>query len=218
MEVAADSFASSFLLPKWLLQLHARRHGWNRASMEDPHAVYQLSLRVAASYEATCIALERHGIISSTSRQHLLDRPRRELKVELLNGFEVDNYHSDVWMLTEEDQGLTIEGQPDDLFVLRLTEHGGAGYLWDIAGLAESGFAILRDQREIPAPEERIGTTVKRAVTARHSEPSAGSFCLNLTRPWQKTGTPLKALRVAYDLRGKEVGMPRAARRHLMAA
>jgi predicted secreted protein len=186
--------------------------------MEDPHAVYQLSLRVAASYEATCIALERHGVITSTSRTRLLETPRRDLKAEVLNGFEVENYHPDVWMLTEKDQALTIEGQPDDLFVLRLTEHGGAGYLWDTDGLVEAGFAILRDQREIPAPEEHIGAPVMRAVTARHTAPAAGSFSLQLKRPWQNSDAPLRDLRVAYDLRGKEVGMPRAVRRHLMAA
>jgi predicted secreted protein len=218
LEVAANSFASMFLLPKWLIQMHARRQGWNRVSMQEPHAVYQLSLRVAASYEATCIALERNGIIDSGSQKRLLDAPRRDLKAELLNGFEVENYHPDVWMLTEADEGLTIEGQPDDLFVLRLTEHGGAGYLWNTAGLAEAGFAILRDQREIPSPEKTVGAPVTRALTARRTEPAIGSFALELRRPWQKSGSPLKALRVAYDLRGKEVGMPRAVRRLVMAA
>lgn len=218
LEIAANSFGSEFLLPKWLLQMHARRQGWNRASMEQPHAVYQLALRAAASYEATCVALERHGIISGRARNRLLDIPRRDLKVELLNGFEVENYHPDVWMLTEADQGLTIEGQPDDLFVLRLTELGGAGYLWNTAGLAEAGFAILRDQREIPSPDEKIGAPVTRAVTARHTEPTTGSFVLELARPWQKSVGPLKSLQVAYDLRGKEVGIPRAVRRQMMAA
>jgi Zn-dependent peptidase ImmA (M78 family)/predicted secreted protein len=218
LEIAANSFASEFLLPKWLLQMHARRHGWNRASMEQPHAVYQLSLRAAASYEATCVALERHGIIDSNARKRLLDTPRRDLKVELMNGFEVENYHPDVWMLTEADQGLTIEGQPDDLFVLRLTEHGGAGYLWDTAGLADAGFAILRDQREIPEPDKKIGAPVTRALTARHTQPTHGSFVLELTRPWERSDAPLKALHLAYDLRGKEIGMPRAVRRQMVAA
>src|SRR5262249_42294745 len=154
----------------------ARRHGWNRASMEQPHSVYQLSLRVAASYEATCVALERHGIIDAKSRRRLLDTSRRDLKVDLLNGFEVENYHPDVWLLTEADQGITIEGQPNDLFVLRLTEQGGAGYLWNTAGLVEAGFAILRDLREISPPTEKIGGPVTRAVTARRSEPATGSF------------------------------------------
>ncbi|MCE4225945.1 ImmA/IrrE family metallo-endopeptidase [Methylobacterium sp. C25] len=218
LEVAADSFASAFLLPKWLLQMHARRQGWNRASMADPHIVYQLSLRVGASYSATCVALERHDIINETTREALQAKPRRTIKAELLDGVEVDNFFPDVWLLTERDEGSTIEGQPDDVFVLRLEEQGGAGYLWTTSGLIDSGFAILRDRREVPPPTVAVGGPVTRALTARRTEPAKGSFSLELRRPWLKTGTPLAALRVAYDLQGKEVGMPRATRRHLRLA
>src|SRR4051794_32312343 len=153
IETAADSFASAFLLPKWLLQLHARHQGWNKASMSDPHVVYQLSLRVGASYEATCVALERHQIIDTALHERLIATPRRTLKAKLLGDFKIDNYYPDVWLLTERDEGLTIEGQPGDLFLLRLSEKGGAGYLWTTAGLVDAGFAILRDQREIPSPD-----------------------------------------------------------------
>lgn len=217
-EIAADSFASAFLLPRWLLQMHARRHGWDRASMRDPHAVYQLSLRLGASYTATCIALERYDIIDAAARKALLDKPRRELKAELLDGLPVDNFFPDVWLLTERDEGSTIEGQPDDLFVLRLAEQSGAGYVWTTSGLLESGFAILRDERKIPPPETSIGGPVTRAVTAKHTEPTKGTFALELRRPWLKSGTPLAALHVDYDLRGKEVGLPRLSRRHLRLA
>ena len=218
LEVAADSFASTFLLPKWLLQMHARRQAWNRASMANPNFVYQLSLRVGASYQATCVALERHDIIDAGTREALLAKPRRAIKAELLDGVEIDNFFPNVWLLTERDDNSTIEGQPDDVFVLRLAEQGGAGYLWTTAGLVESGFAILRDRREIPPPSVAIGGPVTRALTARRSEPAKGSFSLELRRPWLKTGVPLAALHVAYDLQGKEVGLPRATRRHLRLA
>jgi len=217
-EIAADSFASAFLLPKWLLQMHAKRQGWNRGSMGDPNIVYQLSLRVGASYSATCVALERHHIIDAAKREALLGKPRRAVKAELLHGLRVDNFHRDVWLLTERDEGATIEGQPDDLFVLRLSEQSGAGYLWNTNGLVESGFAILSDKREILPPETAIGGPVTRALTARHSEPARGSFALELRRPWLKSGAPLAALRVAYDLQGKEIGLPRISRRHLRLA
>lgn len=217
-EVAADSFASTFLMPKWLLQLHARQQGWDRRSMSDPHAVYQLSLRVGASYEATCFGLERHEIIDAGTRERLLDKPRRALKEELLDGFEVDNYHPDVWLLTERDEGLTLEGQPDDLFVLRLGEKGGAGYLWNTTGLIDAGFAILRDRRDIPSAERGIGGSVTRELTAHHPEPARGHFSLELKRPWESLDAAVASLHVTYDLNGKEVGLPRAVRRQLRAA
>jgi IrrE N-terminal-like domain len=53
-EAAADAFATSFLVPKWLLQIHAARHGWNGRSMHDPLTVYQLSLRLGTSFDAAC--------------------------------------------------------------------------------------------------------------------------------------------------------------------
>lgn len=218
VEIAANSFASAFLLPKWMLQMHARRQGWNRASMADPRCVYQLALRAGASYSATCVALERHDIIDPIVRGKLLAASRRAIKAELLNGVEIENFFPDVWLLTERDEESAIEGQPDDLFVLRLAENGGAGYLWNKADLIDSGFAILRDERTIPSPELAVGGPVVRALTARRSEPARGRLSLELRRPWQKAGTPLAALHLAYDLQGKEVGMPRASRRHLRLA
>ena len=218
VEVAANSFASTFLLPKWLLQAHARRQSWNRESMSDPHAVYQLSLRVGASYQATCIALERYGVIDASIREKLFTKERRRIKSEILEGLQLDNYHADVWSITERDEGLIIEGQPEDLFILRLPQQAGAGYLWNITGLVEAGFAILRDEREIPRPDEVIGGPVTRALTARHDEPSSGAFTIELRRPWEATELPASVLHLNYELFGKEIGMPRAARQQLMAA
>jgi hypothetical protein len=218
IELAADSFASAFLLPKWLLQMHARRQGWNRESMADPHAVYQLSLRAGASYEATCAALERYAIIDRLTRDRLVEKPRRAIKEELLDSFQVDDYRRDVWLLTERDEGLTLEGAPDDLFVLKLVENGGAGYLWTTAGLVEAGFAILRDQRHIPPAELAIGGPVQRELMARVLAPASGDFALELKRPWEGSGAAIGSLHVGYDLFGKEVGMPRAMRRALARA
>lgn len=218
MELAAEIFAGAFLLPKWLLQHHGRVQKWNRDSMANPHVVYQLALRAGASYEATCFALERNDIIDARTRRSLTAKPRREIKQELLQGFEIESYHSDVWLLTECDEGVTIEGQPNDLFIFRLSEKGGAGYLWTTSGLVDAGFAILSDQREIPPPTEAIGGPVTRALTARPKEPSAGGFALELKRPWEKAGPSIASLRVTYDLFGKEIGMPRAIRRTLVRA
>lgn len=217
-EIAANSFASAFLLPKWLLQLQARRQGWNRESMRDPDIVYQLALRVGASYEATCVALQTHNIIDSVIAQELMNISPRTMKTKLLAGLTVENYFPDVWLLTERDEGLALEGQPDDLFVLRLTEKAGAGYLWTTTDLINSGFAILRDQREIPSPKEAVGGPVMRALTARRTDPAQGHLAFELKRPWQKEGAAIASLHLAYDLYGKEVGMPRAIRRQLAAA
>ncbi|MDB5437826.1 MAG: hypothetical protein JWM33_253 [Caulobacteraceae bacterium] len=217
LETAADSFASSFLLPKWLLQVHARRQGWNRSSMEDPRAVYQLSLRAGASFTATCAALARHKIIDENISERLIGVPRRKIKAELLSGLPIESFHPDVWVLNERDEGMSIQGHPDDLFILRLRESGGAGYLWNAEALVASGFAVLRDERH-DANAAEVGGAYVRSLTVRTQAPHAGALSLELRRPWVTGGEPASALHVTYELYGKEVGMPRAQRRQVLAA
>jgi Zn-dependent peptidase ImmA (M78 family) len=214
-EVAADSFASSFLLPRWLLQMHGRRQGWTREDLLVPHVIYQLSLRMGASFHATTVALERYGMIDAASRDRLLARPRRELKAEILAGLEVDDYRRDVWLLTEKDEGTTIEGAPGDLFLLKLHESGSAGYLWDTHDLLESGFAILRDHRAIPT---QVAGNVTREVTTAHANGGRGAIRLAQKRSFQPEAPAIKEFVLSFDLDGKEIGLPRAYRRQMMRA
>lgn len=217
-EVAADAFAAEFLLPKWLLHFHARRQGWGRESVKDPATVYQLALRLGASFEATCRALARDNAINRNILQEHLSIPRKTLKGLLLKGIEVEHWHRDIWVLTEHDEGATIEGQPEDIFMLRLRERGGAGYLWDADMLRKSGFAILSDKRYLPENIIEQGGQTTREIAAQHSEIGEGMLAVEMKRPWETDGTPAASLAVIYQLFGKEIGLPRAVRRELLAA
>src|SRR3954451_2360519 len=147
-EVEADAFAVEFMMPRWLIQWHAQRQGWTVADFRRPNRVYQLSLRIGASYEATCWTLVRHRPIAPAAARELLDTEPRELKAGLLESYRPKDYRGDVWLLTERDAGTRIDGSRNDLFVLRVEEHSGGGYLWDIDQLKESGFGIVRDELE----------------------------------------------------------------------
>lgn len=68
-ETEADSFAIAFMLPKWLILAHCSRQGWQVADLRRPEIVYQLSLRMGASYEATCRTLVRYELITFAERQ-----------------------------------------------------------------------------------------------------------------------------------------------------
>jgi len=135
-----------------------------------------------------------------------------------LNGINLDKYFPDVWLLTERDQGLRVEGEPGDLFILKLNESGGAGYLWDTHGLIEAGFAVLRDERMIPTGAESVGGAAKRELTTQHPEKGSGTVQLDHGRPWAPNEAPLTQFRFPFDLDGKEIGMPRVMRRQLVAA
>lgn len=217
-EVEANSFAAMFLMPQWLIALHLRRQGWAVADLVRPECVYQLALRLGASYEATCWTLATHRFIPDYRSRELVDTKPRALKVELLKPFEPQDYRRDVWLLTERDAGARIDGSQTDLFVLRLPEHSGGGYLWDLEQLRASGFAIVGDEREA-LDNDGIGGPVTRRITASAPESSfRGDLTLEERRPWE-VDSAHSSLRFEMDLTGPErEGMSRAARRQLFEA
>lgn len=215
-EVEADAFAAGFLIPHWLIAWHARQQGWRGDGLADPRTVYQLSLRLGAGFEATWRTLQRYGLIG-TETAHTLGKARvRDLKQALLGDYSPPDYRRDVWLLTERDSGLSIDGSRRDLFVLKLKEHSGGGYLWDAEGLKRSGFAVLRDAREA-VDEDGIGNPALRTLTAETGT-HRGRVSLDERRPWQPE-PPLNRLELDYDLTGpEEEGYSRAERRRMLEA
>ncbi|RYF48696.1 MAG: ImmA/IrrE family metallo-endopeptidase [Cytophagaceae bacterium] len=139
-EREADAFASMFLAPMWLLALIVKRQQWAPESLSDPVIVYQLSLRLGTSYSATCHALERHRAIDRYERERLLSFEPKNIKRSLLSGYEPPDWRSDVWVITEKDEGILIEGGRNDLFIVRVLENSSAGYLWSFEELKAAGF------------------------------------------------------------------------------
>lgn len=216
-EVEADAFAVEFMMPRWLIGWHATRQSWKVPDFRSPTVVYQLALRIGASYEATCWTLVRHRFIQPAQARELLTTQPRELKVALLDAYRPQDYRGDVWLLTERDAGARIDGSRNDLFVLRLEEHSGGGYLWDIDQLKESGFAVVRDELQA-LDGEGVGGPVIRRVTATPPETYRGRLAINERRPWDPD-PPLSTLAVEVDLTGPEQeGLSRAERRRLLEA
>jgi len=71
-EQEADAFASYFLVPDWLITTLMKRQHWTPQHLQNPDIVYQMALRVGASYRATLYALVRNSVIGPGIRQQLL--------------------------------------------------------------------------------------------------------------------------------------------------
>ncbi|MGO8869001.1 MAG: protease inhibitor I42 family protein [Alphaproteobacteria bacterium] len=217
-EVEADAFAAFFLLPRWLVAWHCQRQGWNDAALHRPETVYQLALRAGTSYLATCWTLFRYRVFTQSIARHLAEVEPKTIKQTLLAPIHPDSFYGDVWLLTERDAGLRIEGGPSDLFVMRLHEHSGAGYLWRINTLDPDGFAVVDDARENDEPEEAIGGPLTRRITAQSLRTQTGEICLVECQPWQPNPA-LNTFKLPYDLTGAESeGLSRAERRHRLEA
>ena len=214
-EVEADAFAMGFLMPRWLIAWHAKRQGWRSDRFSEPRIVYQLSLRLGASFEATWRTLQRYKLITPAAAAKIGKIKVRDLKEALLGDYLPPDYRRDVWLITERDAGTSISGSQHDLFVLHLEEHSGGGYLWDAEELERSGFALVRDVRE-EIDQFGTGNPTFRRLTAVLQEPRRGRVSLGERRPWQPDQT-LNWFELAYDLTGPEdEGYSRVERRRIL--
>lgn len=147
-ETEADAFAAELVMPSWLIDAIAERRGWlTDHAAPAPRTVYQLSLRLAASYEATCWGLLSHGYIDRRAALELIGNGRRvkEIKTDILGGIALADPWADVWLLSEGDEGAHLEAGPNDVFVVELAEPASSGYRWDPSPAVDAGFVRLAD-------------------------------------------------------------------------
>jgi Zn-dependent peptidase ImmA (M78 family) len=211
-EIQANAFASRLLTPDWLLAKHVRRQQWKPADLSKPDTVYQLSLRLGASYAATCHALMRSGALKQPGYEALLAVKPRDIKKRLVAPYVPGNWYGDAWVITERDDGFVLEGSRSDLVVINVLEHSGSGYLWRMQDLADVGLAVVSDGRASNPDKDLIGGMVFRKVVAESQNGAAGSVHLEEVRPWL-ADEPLHALNLEVDFTGPlRAGLLRAQR------
>ncbi|MBJ2285831.1 ImmA/IrrE family metallo-endopeptidase [Pseudomonas sp. MF6755] len=153
MEQEAETFGYHLLVPRPLLGIICKRKGWDKASLTNPHVLYQMSLRLGVSYSAAAWSLVRHKILAYDVVQGLLKVQPASIKQSLLQG-QLPDASKDVWLFDEADQSSVLEPRPDDHLVVRLKSHASAGYLWkadSIAHLADQGFTLAPLESARPA-------------------------------------------------------------------
>jgi hypothetical protein len=178
------------------------RQGWRRESFNDPVTAYQLALRMGSSYSATCYALAECGGIDRSTRDKLLDVKPKTIKQSLVKSHEPEHWRGDVWLVTERDNGMVLEGSRTDLVVLKFLEHAGSGYVWQFGDLVDAGLSIVEDGRASGSSDQHIGGVVLRTVIFEAQDGASGHVNLREVRPWQPRGKPLHSLEFDVDLSG----------------
>jgi Zn-dependent peptidase ImmA (M78 family) len=216
-EIQANVFASQLLIPRWLLVKQMRRQAWTAQRLADPDTVYQLAVRLGVSYSATCHALLRNKVIDDGLSERLLNVQPRTIKARLAAPYKPEDWHRDVWVVTEHDDGNLLEGSRSDLVVVKVKEHSGSGYLWQFDDLAATGLAVVQDNRAADSDKELVGGVVFRTVIAESTNVAEGHVFLRETRPWQAKGEPLQSLNLDIDFYGPvDAGLHRAQRKALL--
>lgn len=201
-EIQANAFATELLTPQWLIVHHLKRQGWTRENLIEPAIVYQLALRMGSSYSATCYALVDCKSIDRTTCERLLRIKPKSIKQALVKPYEPESWYGDVWLVTERDNGMLLEGSRSDLVVFKFQEHASSGYLWHFGDLADAGLAIRDDGRTANSTKQHIGGVVFRTVIAEAQDGATGRIHLREVRPWQAAGEPLRSLELGIDLTG----------------
>ena len=217
-EREADAFASHFVLPRFLIAKHHHSRGLSPRDYENPQCAYQASLRFGASYSATLYAFEREKLISRSLRKELADVPPRSLKADLVDGHKVDGWaNRDVWRLTERDEGVVIEANRKDLFLLKLDEHKSAGYLWTYDELEKAGFVVLKDESNALHPHN-LGGQNRRFILGDPSSLPEGCYTLREEKSWDRSDQA-KSLSFTYtNTKSREAGLYEPQRDRLLRA
>lgn len=209
-EVAADAFASEFLMPRWLVAGQVRRQQWTPEALKTPTVIYQLSLRLGVSYQAMCWGLAGHKVFSPNEARLLADIPPKTMKLANIDSSYLSNPWANVWLLTERDNGLTLVGTPDDVLQIELKEHASAGLTWNVETAMKQGFQILSDEQRT---HNGIGSFGVRSIVLRGS--GTGELSIEERRQWDHGSKPRTNFNIKYCLEGKETGLPRICRKAL---
>ena len=206
-EVAADAFAAEFLLPRWLYRHHIQSQSWTvHGHLRNPDIIYQLSLRMGASYEATCWGLLSHQILPRGDVDALRKVSVARLKSRLGGQFKPGNSWADVWRLTDKDDGARIVGNPDDLLRIELEEAAGSGHQWQVEALREAGYLVLSDESVFSRDPLLYGAAAVRTLIARPPTGGISAVTMRETQPWGDTAANDPTFSIGLTLHGPETG------------
>ncbi len=200
-EVGADTFASELLGSKQLVLDSARRQGWTREKLHQADKIYQLSLRLGISFEATCWTLVSSNVLSRAEARKLQSQPVKNMKLALASKELITDSWANVWVLRSNDGGTFLEAGPNDLFAVHLQDQASAGYLWQLVDEGRRA-EIVGEQR--PEFHEEFGERSSRIVYIRFTAPGTHRLAFEHVRPWNRV--TLEHIKIDIDAYGKERG------------
>ncbi len=207
-EIEAEAFAAEFLLPKWLLIFHLDLRGYTPSTIIDPHVIYQLSLRVNASYTATVWALHTHRILRFDDAKKLASVQPRNIKKAVDHKRLLSNSWADVWLLDQYDNHTLIDANPDDIIYCHCQELITSGYTLSIDEISNA--KIISDEYSTQENASSIGSNPERELVISQFGMS-GTIKTFQKRLFDQQAKIQSELDVQFHGIGKEYGLPKNA-------
>ncbi|WHX25109.1 ImmA/IrrE family metallo-endopeptidase [Virgibacillus halodenitrificans] len=127
-EKIANEFASSILMPRKLINNMLKRIGINRDQLSSK-SVYELSLRMDTSYQATVNRLASLEYITRSKYKEFISVSPAEIK----KSYGIEGLHTswnNIWNITEKENNTTIQPIIGDEVRIWLEENPSTGYKW----------------------------------------------------------------------------------------
>jgi Zn-dependent peptidase ImmA (M78 family) len=207
LELAAQAFAATFLMPVQLVNLAIRRLGLpHQPGTMTPEQVYEFSLELGSSYTAAVTQLRSLGKLNWQAAQRLLKQSPLAIKEALGGGERPANARADVWLLDEDDDERQLAVRIDDEIDVRLPEVPTSGYRW-IARLDGRELTDHEDTMPLVTVKSRLepveareprryGGERQRRLRLRAIQAGDVELDLVLVQPWLGPGAePLRQLR-----------------------
>ncbi|MBY0038671.1 ImmA/IrrE family metallo-endopeptidase [Bacillus cereus] len=128
-EQIAEEFASSILMPRRLINNILKQIDVATKESITPFIVYELSLRMDTSYQATVNRLASLKIIRTEQYLALLKLSPKDIK-ERYGKDGIETNWNNIWNLTEQDNNNIIYPVLGDEVRIRLKENPSTGYKW----------------------------------------------------------------------------------------
>lgn len=200
-EYEAQAFAAEFLMPLALVNRALQRLSLpEEPGNIDAAAVYQLSLEIGASYQATVARLDQLNKISSEWALQLKAQRLMDLKIEIGAGERPANPRAAVWSLDEAVRARRIEMLVNDELHVRLTEMPSSGYRW-APRHGGAGLEVIGDVLEGGERADQLGGVLTRHLWFRAHDPGFANLELELVRNWEgENAIPADALSVPISV------------------
>jgi Zn-dependent peptidase ImmA (M78 family)/predicted secreted protein len=203
-EAAAQAFAGTFLMPIQVVNSLLVDRGFDRDHPAlAPTDIYDLSLELGASYEATVthLAVLEKLTWAETRRLRL---PPLEIKT-MLAGRRPQDARADVWLVHDTDRERDLPLRVGDEVVVRLPEIPSSGYAWTLERPTFSSLELIDEIIEADEDDgDRYGGRASRRVLLRASTPGVDDIVVALQRPWETA--PAQQVVVHVHVAGEPTG------------
>lgn len=184
-EMVAESFAAWFLMPRPLVRSELARLGYERPT--SPEEVYQLSLRLGTSYEATARHLPNLRLADSAQVDDWVRVQPARIKTGLAAVRPLANLRRDVFAVDDDEDGRTLFARPGDRLTVRLAEVPSSGFTWRLLE-TPPGSVVIGDlyEPEDEDPDEAAGARARHIFELDLGD-DPGGVGLVKDRPWSSS-------------------------------